>query len=867
MPLESHGDPRRLLSVDMEDRLMGWLSRAGGALLLAGVAAAWASLLTWSKSDPSLTHAAGGAPTNMLGAGGAIFADVMLNTLGFAAVFLLLAPMFWGIELMVAERIFANRKKTSIFPLSVFLLAGGFAALPVTATWPFAHSFGGIVGDWLYRLTATLFTLAGAERALPLAGLGYFLAGFAALGYSVGLEREDLSRLLKSSRQLARRRESLLSRVLPWREWMAWLTPALTPQFDELELVTAPGMGAFAFAEAGNRRRGHELPGLEERREPYLPDIHVPELSDPAEASEPSVFDVPTTLPRILRRAQQPEPRAATRWPSDDMGTGREAGFDESTDAESRAMAERFAPASAERPDSAASSLADEPEAARARKSALFAGLASRRAPPTYRPPPMNLLRRPAPSKGGAELSQTVLRGTARLLEEVLADFSVKGEVREIKPGPVVTLFELEPARGTKSSRVVALAEDIARSMSVTSARAAIVPGRNVIGIELPNVRRETVYLREIFESPAFRSSDAVLPLALGKSIGGEPIVADLSRMPHLLVAGTTGSGKSVGINALIHSLLFRSSPDEVKFILVDPKQVELKVYEGLPHLLTPVVTDVKKAANALNWAVREMTERYKLLASAKVRTIDQYNAYVRSLTPNSAEEMPGLNRPLPYIVIIIDELYDLMAAVAKDVETAIARLSAMARAVGIHLILATQRPSRDVITGVIKSNLSARLAFQVREKLESRLILDQHGAETLEGKGDMLFLPPGSGRLIRVHGGFLSNTETQRVIQYLHKQGQPTFDTEVLKEAPALEGAPGQRENGDMEEDPLYQDAVKLVVRTGVASASNLQRKMRIGYARAARLLDIMEHRGIVGPADGARPREIMVDPSEIEE
>jgi S-DNA-T family DNA segregation ATPase FtsK/SpoIIIE len=337
--------------------------------------------------------------------------------------------------------------------------------------------------------------------------------------------------------------------------------------------------------------------------------------------------------------------------------------------------------------------------------------------------------------------------------------------------------------------------------------------------------------------------------------------------MPHLLVAGTTGSGKSVGINALIHSILFRSTPDEVKFILVDPKQVELKIYEGLPHLMVPVVTDVKKAANALNWAVREMTERYKLLAGARVRSIDQYNAWVRSLTPRSAQESASaLNRPLPYIVIVIDELYDLMAAVAKEVETAIARLSAMARAVGIHLILATQRPSRDVITGVIKSNLPARLAFQVREKLESRLILDQNGAETLEGKGDMLFLPPGSGRLVRLHGGFLSTTETQRVLQYLTRQAAPTFDTEVLKEAPGGEGGGPPGEEGEAE-DPLYRDAVRLVVQTGVASASNLQRRMRIGYARAARLLDVMEKRGLVGPADGAKPREIFVTLEEVEE
>ena len=480
-----------------------------------------------------------------------------------------------------------------------------------------------------------------------------------------------------------------------------------------------------------------------------------------------------------------------------------------------------------------------------------------------FKLPPWDLL---DPPRARPPVNEQNLLKKARLIEERLLEFEIAGEVVEIHPGPVVTIFEFKPAPGVKYTRVTGLQEDLALALKADHIRVDRVSGKSHIGIEVPNEQREIISFRELMESRAYAEMTGKLPLALGKTVDGEPFVTTLGQMPHLLVAGTTGSGKSVGINALIHSILFRATPDEVKFIMVDPKQVELKVYEGIPHLLVPVVTDVKKAANALNWAVREMTERYKLLASAKVRSIDQYNAYVRSLTPSSAEALTALSKPLPYIIIVIDELYDLMASVAKEVETAIARLSAMARAVGIHLILATQRPSRDVITGVIKSNLPSRLAFQVREKLESRLILDQNGAEALEGKGDMLYLPPGSGRLMRIHGGFLSNTETQRVIQYLCKQGQPVFDTEVLKDASLGEGTPGTGGGDDYAEDPLYQDAVQLVVRTGVASASNLQRKMRIGYARAARLLDIMEHRGIVGPADGARPREILVEPSEIE-
>ena len=880
MPLESHGDPRRLLSVDMEDRLLGWLSRAGGALLLAGVAAAWASLLTWSKSDPSLTHAAGGAPTNMFGAGGAIFADVMLNTLGFASVFLLLAPMFWGIELMIAERIFANRKKTSIFPLSVFLLAGGFAALPVTASWPFAHSFGGIVGDWLFRLTATLFSLAGMERALPLAGLAYFLGGFAALGYSIGLERDDLSRLLKNSRQLARRRESLFSRLVPqWlsgREWMAQLTPAFAGPGGEHRPVMATDAGAFAFAGAGSRSRGHELPGLDGRREPYLPELPPEEGPEPP---EPSIFDVPTTMPRILRRAQAAvAAEARTPWPTGGMGTDREHGFDESTDAESRAIAERFAPNSAERPapEPAASAADDENDAPRSRKAALFGGLTGKRAAPAYRPPPMNLLRRPAPGKAGSELSQTVLRGTARLLEEVLADFSIKGEVREIKPGPVVTLFELEPARGTKSSRVVALAEDIARSMSVTSARAAIIPGRNVIGIELPNVRRETVYLRDIFELPPFRSSDAILPLALGKSIGGEPIVVDLARMPHLLVAGTTGSGKSVGVNAMVLSLLYRRSPLDCRLLMIDPKMLELSVYNGIPHLLTPVVTDAQKAVAALNWAVAEMEERYKRMASLSVRNIEAFNARVRKAQSRGEtlartvqtgfdertgeavyEQQPMQAETMPYIVVVVDEFADLMTVAGKEIETAVQRLAQMARAAGIHLIMATQRPSVDIVTGTIKANFPARISFKVASKIDSRTILNEQGAEALLGQGDMLY-SLGSGQTIRAHGPFVSDDEVERIAEALRRQGPPIY-VEGITDTPApAEGGDGAPRTAS--EDDLYDMAVAVVLRDRKASTSYLQRRLSIGYNRAADVIERMEREGLIGPPTGVGKREILI-------
>lgn len=483
---------------------------------------------------------------------------------------------------------------------------------------------------------------------------------------------------------------------------------------------------------------------------------------------------------------------------------------------------------------------------------------------PGYGIPPTDLLDPPKPLP---PLNRAVLQETARLIESRLLEFGVEGQVVEIQPGPVVTIFQYKTAPGIKYNRVISYADDLALTLKSDHIRMDRVGGTSHVGIEVPNADREIIAFREIVESPEFRSLPGRLPLALGKGVNGKPFTATLDQMPHLLVAGTTGSGKSVGINVLLHSILFRSGPGEVKLILIDPKQVELKVYEGLPHLKVPVITDVKKAANALNWAVREMQERYKTLAGCKVRTIEQYNEYVRSLTPQSAEGA-GIDRPLPHIVIVIDELYDLMAAAAKEVETSIARLSAMARAVGIHLILATQRPSRDVITGVIKSNMPARIAFQVREKLESRLILDQNGAEALGGKGDMLFLPPGTGRVTRIHGAFLSTVETQKVLQYIERAGKPQYDMDILKDQPGGTGsAPGSEEGDGGDSDPLYAEAMKLVVRTGVASASNLQRRMRIGYARAARILDIMEKNGVVGPADGAKPREIFATPDEAGE
>jgi S-DNA-T family DNA segregation ATPase FtsK/SpoIIIE len=849
MPLESH-DPRRLLPAALEDRLIGWLIRAGGLLILAGVAAAWASLLTWSQSDPSLTHAADGAATNALGPAGAIFADILLNTLGFAGVFLLLAPMFWGLELMLSERVGTGRKKTSLFPLSVLLLAAGFATLPISEAWPFGHSFGGIVGDWVSKLTATLLGLVGGERAMPIAGLAYFLAGFAVLGYSVGLERDDLNRLIERSRRLSRRRGTLLP------EWMRGYFAGPAVAFEPVAgLPRGP-----RYATDLDRREGL-------RREPFLPGLTGFDSPNPV---------VRQTLAQALGHAA---PAAAdASGVHDDLPGGRDLAFDESTDAESRAIARRFAPANVKRPreEPPIVELATAtPARAKPRAADQPAAPAPTRSTTAYRAPSLNLLRRP-PAKAAPTFAQSVLRGTARLLEEVLADFSIKGEVREIKPGPVVTLFELEPARGTKSSRVVALAEDIARSLSVTSARAAIVPGRNVIGIELPNVKRETGYLRDILEAEAFTANDAALPMALGKSIGGEAIVADLARMPHLLVAGTTGSGKSVGINAMILSLLYRRSPEDCRLLMIDPKMLELSVYNGIPHLLTPVVTDPHKAVAALNWVVGEMEERYKRMAALSVRNIEAFNARVKKAQSRGEhltrtvqtgfDEATGeavyaqqelAAEKMPYIVVVVDEFADLMIVAGKEIESAVQRLAQMARAAGIHLIMATQRPSVDIVTGTIKANFPARISFKVSSKIDSRTILNEQGAEQLLGQGDMLY-SLGMGQVIRAHGPFVSDEEVERIAEALRRQGAPDYVDGITDLPPSAEAADGEARATS--EDDLYDMAVAIVLRDRKASTSYLQRRLSIGYNRAADLIERMESEGLISAANGTGKRDILV-------
>ena len=489
-----------------------------------------------------------------------------------------------------------------------------------------------------------------------------------------------------------------------------------------------------------------------------------------------------------------------------------------------------------------------------------------------YEPPPADLLDLPPATTQGAAADREALAQNARLLESVLDDFGVCGKIIKVRPGPVVALYELEPAPGTKSSRVIGLSDDIARSMSAISVRVAVIPGRNVIGIELPNARRETVYLREQLTSKAYERTTAKLALALGKDIGGAPVIADLARMPHLLIAGTTGAGKSVALNAMILSLIYRLPPDECKFIMIDPKMLELSIYDGIPHLLAPVVTNPRKAVVALKWTVREMENRYRAMSQLGVRNITGYNARLTEarkkgevlirkvqtgFDPDTGlpvfEDQPLDLAPLPYIVVVVDEMADLMLIAGKEIEATVHRLSQMARAAGIHLIMATQRPSVDVITGTIKANFPIRISFQVTSKIDSRTILGEQGAEQLLGQGDLLYMA-GGGRITRVHGPLVSDEEVEAVVAFLKSQGEPTYleavteDEEAALDIYGLDGG-----------DELFEQAVALVCRERKASTSFIQRHLQIGYNRAARIMERMEAEGIVSPANHVGRREVL--------
>ena len=785
-----------------------------GLMIVTVACAAWASLATWSVHDPSLNNATRAAPRNVLGGWGAVVADLTIQSLGLASIILFLPLAAWGWHLVF--RTVPNRRRLRLlaWPTAVILLAAALAAVPQPKSWPLPNGLGGIFGD---------FFMAGAHVIGPflpdaavsfVAGLAFLVIGTMLLLFACGTSTSRLIALWAPRSGVAGE----------------WANASLGAAMH------------FAMHTGAKFRRTF-------RRRPASHDEDVEESDE----SEEEAWEEPEPEPDADGRIEPSFGPASINGEIDD----EEA--EDDINAPSYRIT-RLNPKTKKHTGPSRSPRMDTP----------------------YDPPPTRLLQQPRMPRGRG-VSDEVLQENARELEGVFQDFGVKGEITNVRPGPVVTLYELEPAPGTKSSRVIGLADDIARSMSAVAARVAVVPGRNAIGIELPNDRREIVMLREMLESPDFQESDARLALALGKNIGGEPIIADLSRMPHLLIAGTTGSGKSVGINTMILSLLYRLSPEQCKFIMIDPKMLELSVYDGIPHLLAPVVTDPKKAVVALKWTVREMEERYKRMSKLGVRDIKGYNS--RILHAEAKGEVltrtvqTGFDRGtgraiyeqeemdydvMPYIVVIVDEMADLMMVAGKDIEAAVQRLAQMARAAGIHLITATQRPSVDVITGTIKANFPTRVSFQVTSKIDSRTILGEQGAEQLLGQGDMLYMV-GGGRIMRVHGPFVADEEVEKIVRHLKRQGTPAYLDAVTDEE-VDEAEDGEGEALGESGDDLYDQAVAIVLRDRKASTSYVQRRLGIGYNRAATLVERMENEGLIGAANHAGKREILVGGDEAE-
>ena len=774
-----------------------------GLALFALAVAILVACLTFSPADPSFNRAAEGPTANLLGPAGAHGADLLLQSLGLAALILPLVLAGWGWRL--TRRRLLGRWWLRLIVVALLLpLAGAtLAALPTPASWSAGDSLGGFLGALLLSRTALAsaldpWMLATAAGLLATAGFAYAL-GFSAdewraLGRAALWALGGAGRGLRS---LARRPASLAR------------------AFENFFLRRAS-----TNTDLGDRR---------ERRLRTAPAI--------AEAAHPDPDEEIDTFARGSLRPAVPAAKSKTK--SDLVASPKRHPL----------LGKRGRQAGQRRLDFGANG--------------------------GYELPSIALLAPPDPSAAGPALGRDALAKNARLLETVLDDFGVRGEIIKVHPGPVVTRYELEPAPGTKTSRVIGLADDIARSMSSISVRVAVVPGSSAIGIELPNAHRETVFLRELLASRAYERADGNLPLILGKDISGAPMIVDLWRMPHLLIAGTTGSGKSVGVNSMILSLLFRLGPDRCKMIMIDPKMLELSVYEGIPHLLAPVVTEPKKAIVALKWTVCEMEERYRAMSRLGVRNVEGYNSRIEQalktgevltrrvqtgFDPDTGqpihEEQPFELESLPYIVVVVDEMADLMMAAGKEIEIAVQRLAQMARAAGIHLIMATQRPSVDVITGTIKANFPTRISFHVTSKIDSRTILGEQGGEQLLGQGDMLYMAQG-GRISRVHGPLVTDQEVEDVVAHLKKQGQPSYIEAVTVDDD--DGFAGMA-RGESGGDELYDRAIAVVHQHRKASTSFIQRHLQIGYNRAARIVERMEAEGVVSQANHVGKREVLL-------
>ncbi len=789
------------------------LNEAVGILLLLLSLAGWLGLLSYSSTDPSWNTATGVKHAhNLLGLFGAKWSDLLLQIFGISIFLLPLHTALLGWKWV----------RSSAIESPWFRVCGSLALWFCVSTACGLAPRHWLIGGTIRPSGLTGLVLADFLRAhFNVAGAAIITVASAviALYFATTFEVATLMRWFAG----------------PIAKWHAivgkWRAARAARRARAVDAAKARA------AERVARRRAERAAQMQQRSVPGEP-VRPVSPEPPPVVDDAPPFDMPA--------------------PIEDFAEPGEPAEEIEQDIPIRSLADQLddiAPQSIDQPAILSRHADTQPAPSRKR---------------VYRLPTTDLLNEPPPGNGYDSLE---LKDVAGRIKSKLDEFNVRGSVVQINPGPVVTTFEYKPEAGVKYSRITTLTEDLCLGLQAESVLIERLPGKSTVGIEVPNSRREVISLRQVLESSEFTDSPSKMTIALGKDINGRIKVAALETMPHLLIAGSTGSGKSVMLNAMIMSFLYKATPDQVRMIMVDPKRVELGIYEGIPHLLTPVITEPKKATNALRNAVFEMERRLKLLATQGVRNIDQYNRKVTQLrqTPRGLFDEPEEDdpyAPLPYILILIDELADLMILERANVEECITRLAQMARAVGMHLVLATQRPSVDVITGLIKANFPSRISFRVATRVDSRTVLDSMGAEHLLGRGDMLFLPPGSSRLVRVHGAYVTEAETNQVVDFWKEQAEPEYDESYLLAPPSDEGGLEDDDQAfDGTQDPMYADAVRVVLEMGKASTSTLQRRLRLGYGRAARILDMMQRDGIIGPPDGSKPREVLKRPDWLSE
>jgi S-DNA-T family DNA segregation ATPase FtsK/SpoIIIE len=812
------------------------LNEVTGLLLLSAGLVVLLSLVSYHAQDPSWDTASATRPLNLVGYPGSYLSDLLYQFFGLAAYLFPLIAFSLSWRWIRSEQIEAAWAKLIG---SVLLVSSLCAACSLFGTWRLfegAVAVGGTLGIWLGSYLLANLNLAGA-----------IVATATALMVSIYLVSTfTMSKLIG---WFAGPAAWVERRVIAWR---AWRERARQRRFERAELKARTRIEKAAT----EARRKAEKQAATQSRKQRKSETQAVEAEAPIPAQAAAAASAaPSTAPAA--RADRPP------WETNADGAPLPEPVEELEPEEAFSTLHEI-------PIVPIEQAVPPPDAAPWPQAVTPAPPPEKLFDPIYQLPPTELLNE---IPGRNPYDEAELKEIATRIKSKFEEFKVTGSVVQINPGPVVTTFEFKPEAGVKYSRITALTEDLCLGLQAESILIERIPGKPTVGVEVPNTKRELISLRQMLESEEFQSSHSRLTLPLGKDINGRIRVANLESMPHLLIAGSTGSGKSVMINSMVMSILYKATPDDVRMIMVDPKRVELGIYEGIPHLLTPVITDPRKATNALKNAVLEMERRLRLLAEYGVRNIDQFNKKIRKLQdePRSlfAEGEPTREdlRPLPYIMILIDELADLMMLEGKNVEESVTRLAQMARAVGMHLVLATQRPSVDVITGLIKANFPARISFRVATRVDSRTILDVMGAEHLLGKGDMLFLPPGSSRLTRLHGAFVTETEITRVVDFWKDQGRPEYDDSFLAAPPPDEGEPTEAEPGTGDQDPAYEDAIRLVLQMGKASTSTLQRHLRLGYGRAARILDMMQRDGIIGPPDGSKPREVLKRPDWLRE